>query len=155
MKTAILLYNIRSEHNVGSIFRTADAAGVDKIYLAGYTPAPIDRFGRPVQKIAKVALGAEKAIPWEQKVTLELTLELIQELKEKGTQIVSIEQAEISVGYKEFSQTKDVVYILGDEVRGVPQEILDASDVVVEIPMKGKKESLNVSVTAGIILFNT
>lgn len=152
-KKSILLYNIRSEHNVGSIFRTADAAGVEKIYLAGITPAPVDRFGRASQKIAKVALGAEQTVPWEQKQTLEVTLELIQEQRKRGVQVVSVEQAENSVDYREFKQEQEVLFILGDEVRGVPQEIIDISDAIVEIPMKGEKESLNVSVTAGIILY--
>lgn len=151
MSKYLLLYNIRSEHNVGSIFRTADAAGVNKVYVAGYTPTPIDRFGRKVSKISKVALGAEESVVWE-KVE---ALPLIRELKEKGVQIVSVEQDKDSVDLKDYTQKKDVLFILGDEVRGISKEILNASDVIVEIPMEGEKESLNVSVTAGVILFNT
>ncbi len=151
MKKYLILHNIRSEHNVGSIFRTADAAGVGKIYLSGYTPAPVDRFGRDVQKISKVSLGAEKSIPWEQRENI---LDLIKDLKAQDLEIVAVEQDERSVDYKKYKPKKDVAYILGDEVRGVPKEVLDAVDSIVEIPMKGEKESLNVSVTAGIVLFN-
>ena len=143
MKTFLILHNIRSEHNVGSIFRTADAAGVSKVYLTGYTPAPVDRFGRKVGAITKVALGAEESVSWEKK---ESTPELIQELTQEGIEIVSVEQDKRSINYKKYTQKKDAVFILGDEVKGVPAELLDASDSIIEVPMKGNKESLNVSV---------
>src|SRR3989344_2589585 len=94
---AVLLHNIRSTHNVGSIFRTADAAGVTKFYLSGYTPLPTDKFGRPRKDIAKVALGAEKTIAWEYMAD---PRKIIQKLKKENYQIIGIEQAENSVDYK-------------------------------------------------------
>lgn len=148
MQKVLILHNIRSEHNVGSIFRTADAAGVSKIFLTGYTPAPIDRFGRKVDKISKVSLGAEETVPW-QKGEIDGVLDGLNDFE-----IVSVEQSDKSIFYKDFTPKKDTAYILGDEVRGIPLEILDRSDIILEISMKGKKESLNVSVVAGIILFS-
>ncbi len=148
-KTFIILHDIRSEHNVGSIFRTADAVGVSKIYLTGYTPAPLDRFGRKENTIAKTALGAEENIPWEQGDVFEV----IEMLKKQHTEIVSIEQSKSSIDYKNYSPKNDTAFILGDEVRGVSPDILEKSDVILEVPMIGKKESLNVSVTAGVVLF--
>ena len=146
----LILHNIRSTHNVGSIFRTADAAGVSKIYLCGYTPAPLDRFGRPRKDIAKVALGAEKTIPWEHVLDIKT---LLKKLKEEKVQIVALEQAENSIDYKTFKQKNLLALILGNEVGGIEKSILKLCDKVIEIPMRGKKESLNVSVAAGIVLF--
>ncbi len=158
---AVLLHNIRSTHNVGSIFRTADAAGVSRIYLSGYTPTPIDRFGRTRKDIAKTALGAEHTIPWEHHTT---PSRIISRLKKEGWDIVGIEQSPRSVDYRKFSAgggsssggkvKKPTLFILGNEVDGIPKGILKACDSVVEIPMHGKKESLNVSVATGIILFS-
>jgi tRNA G18 (ribose-2'-O)-methylase SpoU len=136
-------------HNVGSIFRTADAAGVSKIYLCGYTPAPLDRFNRPVPDIAKVALGAEKSVPWEQREIVEL----ITALKAEGVAVVAVEQAENSIPHTDFKPKKNVALILGSEVGGISSEILKLCDTVIEIPMHGQKESLNVSVVAGIVLY--
>lgn len=151
MTMSLILYNIRSAHNVGSIFRTADAAGVDHIYLVGTTPQPIDRFGRPVGRIAKVALGAEQTVPWTY-VEEKDAQALVEKLKDEGQKIVSVEQDNRSVDYKEWQQTEDTVFVLGDEVQGVSQDMLNMSDAIIEILMKGKKESLNVSVAAGIVL---
>lgn len=146
----LVLENIRSVHNVGSIFRTADACGVSKIYLIGVTPTPKDRFGRIRKDLAKVALGAEKNIVWEQ---IDSSLEVLKNLKTDGFQIISIEQSENSVDYKEVKSQEKVVFVLGAEVEGLSKSVLDLSDIVAEIPMKGKKESLNVSVAAGVALF--
>ncbi len=146
----ILLHNIRSVHNVGSIFRTSDAAGVTKIYLTGHTPTPLDRFGNKRKDVAKVSLGAEDSIAWEYR---ESPYELIQELKGKGVQIISLEQAPQSQDYKKVTVNFPALIICGNEVEGVDPEILKLSDVIAEIPMKGKKESLNVSVSFGIALF--
>lgn len=145
----ILLHNIRSAHNVGSIFRTADAAGVAKIYLTGYTPCPIDRFGRPQKDIAKTALGAEKSVPWEYAKTAQ---EVIKRLKKEGWSIVGVEQDVRSRDYRETLPAK-CAFVFGNEVRGLSPALRDVCDILVEIPMHGKKESLNVSVTAGIVLF--
>lgn len=147
---AVLLHNIRSTHNVGSIFRTADAIGVKKIYLSGYTPTPLDRFNRPRKDIAKVALSAEKNIAWEYVLNEK---KLIKELKNNKYQIVALEQSNKSVDYKKVKINSDVLFIVGNEVEGINKDLISLSDVVAEIPMNGKKESLNVSVAFGIALF--
>ena len=148
---AVLLHNVRSAHNVGSIFRTADAAGVSKIYLTGHTSTPLDRFGRVRKDIAKTALGAEKYIPWEHHA---LPVRLIAKLKREGWHIVAVEQAADSIDYRKFKIKKPTLFILGNEVKGVSKNILKICDAIVEIPMRGYKESLNVSVATGIILFS-
>lgn len=148
MKTILILDNIRSTHNVGSIFRTADAAGISKIYLVGTTPDPIDRFGRVQSDIAKTALGAEKTIPWEH---AENTLEILKKYPDHFK--IALEQSKNSTDYKNILPKEKNLIILGPEVTGLPKEILDACDAVAEIPMAGNKESLNVSVATGIFLF--
>ena len=146
---AILLYNIRSAHNVGSIFRTADAAGVSKVYLSGVTPAPIDRFGRVQKEIKKTALGGESYTPWERVSTTSI----IRLLRKERWQIVGVEQDERARDYRKFVQNRSALFIFGSEVLGLSKSICNLCDVLLEIPMHGKKESLNVSVAAGIILF--
>ena len=146
----IILHNIRSAQNVGAIFRTADAVGVEKIYLTGYTPAPLDRFGRVDSKIAKTALGAEKTIPWE---SCKSVGALIKRLKKNSVHVVAGEQSPSAVSCTKWKPKFPLAIILGNEVLGVSSAILRACDEVVEIPMRGAKESLNVSVAAGIILF--
>ena len=148
----VLLDNIRSSHNVGSIFRTADGAGVSKIILSGYTPAPIDRFGRESKEIAKTSLGASDTVPWEA-VTNEDALATLARYKQDGFEIVSVEQHQDSISIYDYKPTAKTLYIFGNEIDGVSQELLQASDKIIEIPMKGKKESLNVSVTTGVALF--
>ncbi len=170
MKVFLILHNIRSVFNVGSIFRTADTFGVKKIYLAGYTPDPAP----------KTALGAEKYVEWER---IKNTQKLIRDLKEKDVFIISLENhtsssikinrflkifqkaskkklnkfnlSQKSNGSKFISsnKVKNIAIILGNEVRGISKSVLENSDAVVEIPMHGKKESLNVSVAAGITLY--
>lgn len=149
-EVTVLLHNIRSTHNVGSIFRTADTLGVNKIYISGYTPTPLDKFGRNRKDIAKVALGAEKTIPWEQ---VGDTKALIKKLKKEGFQVVGVEQSENSVDYKKVKIEKKVLFIVGNEVLGMDMGTLKLCDVVAEIPQKGEKESLNVSVAFGVALF--
>lgn len=151
-ESVLVLPDIRSAYNVGSIFRTADAAGVGKIYLVGITPAPLDRFGRPRPDIAKAALGAELSVPWEQKAKI---LPLLARLKKDGYVLVGIEQADTAVDYKKVKIPKGqkVAFMFGNEVDGLPKNILAKCDSVAEIPMSGTKESLNVSVAAGIALF--
>lgn len=151
MKIYIILHNIRSTQNVGAMFRTADGAGVSKIFLSGYTPAPIDRFGRPHNALLKTALGATDTVPWEQ---YEDVSALIATLKHEGVEIVSVEQHPRAIPYTSHACTRDTAFILGNEIEGVPPPISEAADVVVHIPMRGKKESLNVSTAAGIILFH-
>ena len=159
-KISILLHDIRSVHNVGSIFRTADAFGVSKIYISGYTPSPKDRFGRMRSDIAKVALGAELSVPWEEIASTDIAdvAAFVQNLKKSGTQIVTLEQDAKSVSLSDatlqgISDTSDILLIPGNEVGGVSRELLDLADLIAEIPMRGTKESLNVSVATGIALF--
>lgn len=146
----VLLCDVRSSQNVGSIFRTSDAALVSKIYLAGYTPLPKDQFGRENSAISKTALGAEKSIDWQHVKSASL---LINKLKKDGFQIIAIEQSKNSVDYKKVKAQDKVLFILGNEIDGLPKNILDRCDVVAEIPMRGEKESLNVSVSFGIAVF--
>ena len=146
----LILHDIRSTQNVGAMFRTADAAGICKIYLTGYTPAPIDRFGKKRSDIAKSALGAEETVKWESKKSLP---SLLTKLKKEKYLIVGIEQAKNSIDYKKAKLQNKNAFIMGTEVTGIPKNILSKCDIVAEIPMKGKKESLNVSVACGIALF--
>ncbi len=146
----LLIHDIRSVYNVGAIFRTADAVGVTKIILSGYSPTPLDRFGRERTDFAKCALGAEKNIPWEY---LEAPYENIQTLKQEGFHVVGLEQDERSVDYKKNIEAEKLVIILGTETTGMTQELLSLCDTIMEIPMRGIKESLNVSVAAGILLY--
>lgn len=132
------------------MFRTADASGVTKIFLTGYTPRPVDRFNRPVKEILKTALGAEKNIPWEHNPD---TLEVIKDLKKKKVEIIALEQSPEALDYKKIKVGKDIALIVGNEVLGLSKEILDVADNITEIPMKGGKESLNVSVALGVALF--
>lgn len=145
----LILHNIRSIHNVGSLFRTADAMGVEKIYLFGYTPDPVDRFGRLRADLAKVALGAESTIPWEHVDDWSL---LVGQLRDAGYSIVAVEQSENSVDYDQIDVTRPLALVLGNEVGGVPTDVLETVDEIAEIPMHGQKESLNVSVAGGIVL---
>jgi len=142
MENFLILHNIRSVFNVGSIFRTADAFGVKKIYLTGYTPDPAQ----------KTALGAENYVSREK---LKNIHNLIRRLKSQGFFVVSVEQAKKSTDIKKFSKRKikKLTLIFGNEVHGLSRSVLGKSDAIVEIPMRGKKESLNVSVAAGIALY--
>ena len=148
----VILHDIHSVINVGAIFRTCDAVGVSEILLSGTSPAPIDRFGRIRSDFAKAALGAEKTVPWKQAHNIMVTID---DLKKDGYEIYCIEQSPYSVDYKSIitKPNSKIVIIPGNEVDGVPLEIQNMSDVILEIPMHGSKESLNVSVAAGIILY--
>lgn len=153
---SILLHNIRSTHNVGSIFRTADGFGVANIYISGTTPAPVDRFGRERADVAKVALGAEKSVSWKQ---IDMVTDFIKTFKKNGGTVIILEQNEKSIDLHEYDHEfirgkgKPTLLILGEEVHGVSDDIINLADVIVEIPMKGMKESFNVSVAAGIALY--
>ncbi|MDO8522924.1 MAG: TrmH family RNA methyltransferase [bacterium] len=160
MKNIFLaLHNIRSMHNVGAIFRTADAMGIKKIYLTGYTPEPYDLFGKLRKDFAKTALGAEKYVAWEKTKNIN---SLIKKLKSEKVFIIALEQSKksISLGSSAFKSLSNriakfnAVLILGNEVRGIPKSVLLKSDAILEIPMLGRKESLNVSVAAGIALYS-
>jgi tRNA G18 (ribose-2'-O)-methylase SpoU len=150
-KTNILiLNNIRSTENVGAIYRTCDAVGIDKIYITGYTPAPLDRFGKKRNDIAKSALGAEESVSWEQKKS---SNSLLNKLKKDGYKIIALEQDEKSVHYRKIKLGEKNAFLVGNEVLGIDKKTLAKCDAIGEIPMKGTKESLNVSVSLGIFLY--
>lgn len=148
----VILDNIRSAYNVGSILRTSDGAGAAKIFLVGVTPCPVDRFGRTQPEIAKTSLGAAAVVPWEH-VSDEEAVLLVRRLQSEGVTVVAVEQTLNSISLDDFKVPDEVAYILGNEVDGVSEALIKESDMVVEIPMAGEKESLNVSVAAGIVLF--
>lgn len=150
MEIVAVLHNIRSVHNVGSIFRTADGAGVKKLYLCGITPAPLDRFKEVRPDFAKVALGAEKSVAWAMEKD---TAAAIVALKKEGYEIVALEQSPRSMPYYEAVKPKKIALVLGAEVDGIPNDLLALADRVIEIPMHGVKESLNVSVAFGVAAF--
>lgn len=151
MKTCVLIFdNIRSVENAGSIFRTAEGMGVAKIYLCGTTPAPVDRFGRKRDDFAKVSLGTEEMVEWE---ICESCNGPIKELKEQNFKIYALEQSEDSENLKGFKSAEQFALIVGNEVDGIDLKILNQCDDVLEIEMKGKKESFNVSVATGMALF--
>ena len=140
----VVLNNIRSLHNVGTIFRTADGAGVGKIWLCGITGYP------PQGGIAKTALGAEDHVPWEYR---EDVLGLLKELKKEGYQIVLLEQMQGSVSHDVFKPKSLICLVIGNEVSGIAEELQSLSDVAIEIEMDGVKNSLNVSVAFGIAVY--
>jgi len=147
----LVLENVRSAHNVGSLFRTADGAGVECVHLVGYTPTPIDRFGRVQKEIEKTSLGATKAVAWEWHETIG---PLLARARDEGRTIVAVEQAPESVPLAAFTVPESVLYLFGSEVEGLSEATLAQADTIVEIPMLGVKESLNVAVAAGIVLYH-
>lgn len=149
-KVILILHDIRSNHNVGSLFRTADCVGVSEVILSGYTPSPIDKFNRPVKEIAKTALGAEKSVAWRHEKDVKKTLK---KLKEEKYTIIAIEQSKNSIDYKKIKLKGSTAIILWNEVDGAPNNLLKMCDIVAEIPMKGEKESLNVSVAGAVAMF--
>jgi tRNA G18 (ribose-2'-O)-methylase SpoU len=141
----VILDNVRSLHNVGSVFRTSDAFLLEAVYLCGITATP------PHAEIHKTALGAENSVDWKYFAT---TLEAVKELKQKGYEIIAVEQAEKSVEVDKLpSGNKKRAIILGNEVKGVDQEVMNQCDLCLEIPQLGTKHSLNVSVAAGIVIW--
>lgn len=142
-RIVLLAHNIRSLWNVGSFFRTADAMSVEKIYLTGYTATP------PRREISKTAIGAEEWIDWEYQ---EDATKVIEGLKDEGWKVVGLEITESAQKVSEYVSPEKVCLVLGHEVTGVPEEIVKLCDDIVYIPMHGMKESLNVSVAAGIAL---
>ena len=147
-----VLHDIRSSHNAGSIFRTADGAGVGKLYLCGTTPGPKDRFGRENANLTKVSLGAEKSVAWEYAKS---SKEIILRLKEEGFKILALEQdpRSKSVYRAKIEPKEKYALVLGNEISGLPGQILDICDEVIEIPLRGNKESLNVAVAFGAAAF--
>ena len=147
-----ILDNIRSVHNVGSIFRTANACGVGEIFLCGITPTPLDKKGRARSDFAKVSLGAEQTIKWEY---FESTPELIKKLRNDGYFVIAIEQDEKAVDYKTIyvRDEQKIAFIVGSEVDGISKEVLNEVSSIAEIPMVGTKESLNVTIALGIAVY--
>lgn len=152
----VIAHNIRSTHNIGSIFRTCDGFGVSKIIISGYSPYPKlpdeTRLPHLVEKLTgqihKTALGAETMVPFEYQETPDFDL-----LKKQGFVIVGLEQNEKSVSLKDYKKPDKIVLLLGEEVYGITDEMIKKCDDLIEIPMHGKKESFNVSVAAGIALY--
>lgn len=140
----VVVPNIRSAHNVGAILRTADGAGIDKIFITGYSPYP------PHPSLLKVSLGAENFVKWEY---CKQTGKLLKQLKEKGYNIVALEQTKTSVDMFSWKPKFPCVLVLGNEKTGVTKDQLKYCDKAIEIPMRGKKNSLNVSVAAGVALY--
>ena len=143
----VILDNIRSLNNIGSVFRTSDAFLIEKIYLCGITAKP------PHKEIHKTALGATESVDWEY---VENSIDVIEKLKDANIKIVSIEQAENSTMLQNFEVLRDQKYavIFGNEVRGVQQKVVSASDICLEIPQFGTKHSLNISVSCGVVLWD-
>jgi tRNA G18 (ribose-2'-O)-methylase SpoU len=143
----VVLDNIRSLNNIGSVFRTADAFLIEAVYLCGITAKP------PHREIQKTALGATESVTWKY---FESTLDAIIDLKEKNYKIASIEQTENSVMLNQFNLKKNekIAVIFGNEVNGVEQDVINKSDVIIEIPQYGTKHSLNISISAGVVLWD-
>ena len=143
----IILDNIRSLNNIGSVFRTADAFLIEKIYLCGITAKP------PHKDIQKTALGATDSVAWEY---AENTLDVIKKLKSQGVFIASIEQAQESVSLEDFKTSPNQKYaiVMGHEVKGVQQQVVSESDGVIEIPQYGTKHSLNIAVSCGVVIWD-
>lgn len=143
----VILDDIRSLNNIGSVFRTADAFLIEKIYLCGITATP------PSPDIHKTALGAENSVDWEYRENI---MDLLGELKKDNYKICSIEQVNGSVSLEQYEVNKEEKHavILGNEVKGVQQQVVDASDLCLELPQYGTKHSLNVSITAGIVMWH-
>ncbi|PKH49834.1 RNA methyltransferase [Tenacibaculum sp. Bg11-29] len=143
----VVLDNIRSLNNVGSVFRTSDAFLIEKIYLCGITATP------PNKEIHKTALGATESVAWEH---VENTIDLVEKLKKDNVKILAIEQAENSTMLNNFTPEPDQKYavVMGNEVKGVQQEVVSAADFCIEIPQLGTKHSLNISVSCGIVLWD-
>lgn len=151
----LLLHNIRSTHNVGSIFRTAEGFGVQRIILTGYTPYPkhtndsrLPHLAEKITKqIHKTALGAEMLVPFRHYETIDDFLVV------NSLPMIALEQADISIPIQSYEPKDDFVLLLGEEVNGIEPELLEKCEVILEIPMKGQKESFNVSVATGIALY--
>ncbi|TJY32485.1 RNA methyltransferase [Pontimicrobium aquaticum] len=143
----VVLDNIRSLNNIGSVFRTSDAFLIEKIYLCGITATP------PHKDINKTALGSTDTVAWEY---VKDTLSLVETLKTEGIKVIAIEQAEHATMLNEFQPEIDTTYaiVFGNEVKGVQQEVVNASNIVIEIPQYGTKHSLNISVSVGVVIWD-
>lgn len=155
----LIVYNVRSAHNVGSMLRTADGLGITKVYLCGYTPYPLSKndgrlphlAAKTDRQISKTALGAQNSVKWTQHKDI---VQVVNELKGQNYQVVAVEQTKTAIDLAIFKPTSDVALAVGSEIDGLPQEVLDLCDEHIHIPMLGKKESFNVSVAAAIALYH-
>jgi tRNA G18 (ribose-2'-O)-methylase SpoU len=144
-QVSVLCEDIRSLYNVGSIFRTSDGAGIEKLYLCGYTGYP------PRSEIDKTALGSVDGVPWEY---LPNQFEVIYRLKKRGYRIVALEHTSASIPYDEARYEFPTCLVLGNEVKGISEELISRCDMAVEVPMYGLKQSLNVTVAYGILVYH-
>jgi 23S rRNA (guanosine2251-2'-O)-methyltransferase len=151
MNCILVLHDIRSVHNAGSIFRSADGAGVSRIILSGYTAGPIDHVGRSRPDFLKVSLGAEASVPWERSEAV--LSDLVSRLRREGYTIAALERTEGAQDIFSYEAPEKLALFLGNEVDGVPSEVLSEASVTLAIPMRGVKESLNVSVATGVALY--
>ena len=149
----VVLDNVRSIQNVATCFRTGDGIGVDKFWLCGYTPTPLDKYGIAIPKFAKISLGAEMSIDWEKKGDV---VEVLRDLKSDGGYIVGVETGDLAqpyYGMDDKIELAKIVLVLGSETDGLSHEVLSLCDAVLEIPMSGIKESLNVALAFGVVGF--
>jgi tRNA G18 (ribose-2'-O)-methylase SpoU len=149
-----ILYNIRSVYNTASIFRTADAAGFERLYLCGHTPPPVDALGHAREKFSKVALGAERSVPWEKTYR---AADCIKRVRAAGYAVIALERAPEAEEYgaviARMKKRGKIAVVVGNEVSGIPKPLRNRCDAVAAIPMRGVKESLNVAVAFGIAAF--
>jgi len=146
-----IVHNIRSVYNVASIFRTADGLGVEELILSGYTPEPVDRFGRHRDRFSKVSLGAEETVTWQSVDDIYIK---IKELQDSGVAVLACEPTDEAIDYRAYKSEKEVCLVFGSEPDGLPPEMMAKCDAVIKIPMQGEKSSFNVSVAFGIISAN-
>lgn len=150
----VILHNVRSALNVGAILRTADGCGANHVYLTGFTAAPHDGvkpyMTQGEKRIAKTALGAEDNVPWTHKSAID---DVFEALKNDGFTIVALEQSDTSIDYKEYEPTFPIALVFGNEPDGIDQQTLEQCGIIIDIPMCGTKESLNVAVAAGIAMY--
>lgn len=158
-RLVLIIHNVRSCHNVGSLLRTAEGLGLSQIYITGYTPYPESSKdsrlpyvrARVAQRIHKTSLGAEDYVPWTHHGDI---MRLLTQLRADGFQIVALEQTQRSVSLPKFQLFNDIALIVGNEVKGLDEKILKKTDLCIEIPMLGKKESFNVAVAAAMALYH-
>ncbi len=155
-RITLILDSIRSVENVASIFRTADSAGIAHIVLCGITPGPLDRFNNPRKDFAKVSLGSENSVVWSRADTVEQAIAQFREesvARGGGGLVLALEQSPNSVSYTTPTQATNIAIIIGTERNGLDQNVLNLVDAIYEIPQYGKKESLNVAVATGILVY--
>ncbi len=158
-KIVLVVHDVRSAHNVGSILRSADGFGVDCVYLTGYAPFPVGAKDKRLphiakrvsEQIAKTALGAEKTVSWQHRTDV---FELISKLKKENYSVAALEQTDRAVKLPEFTAKGNIALIIGSEIEGVKPSLLKSADIHLAIPMLGKKESFNVSVAAAVALYH-